>query len=75
VQFLQQRKCPLGLRTGPLDAQLGAPAREPHAQRLLDAAQVLVQRTAQVGQAAVVVRLELMAQDQGRGPRGGWAGN
>jgi hypothetical protein len=36
---------------------------------------VLVQRTAQVGQAAVVVRLELMAQDQGRGPRGGWAGN
>lgn len=71
VEALQQRLGALGGGLGAVDAELGVAARDLHAERRLDLAQMGVQAAADAGQAGVVDGLELEAQDHdGRGKLG-----
>ena len=67
VQGLQETERALGGFRTPAHHEFPAPTDHAHAQRLLDAPQVTVERPAQVRQAGVAGRLELVSE----GHRGG----
>jgi hypothetical protein len=65
IERLQHFECALGFGLGAVDLELLVPVGDGHAQRQLDLAQVGVGRAAQVGQAGVVGRREVVAKDHG----------